>query len=79
MKVGERLVRPWPTSRMPTARLSRMTTTFTWPGYCISLSMRLRDVVGEDAWWRASSTTSGSTMTRTSRPAWMAYVRSTPL
>ena len=25
---------------MPTARLSRMTTTLTWPGYCISFSMR---------------------------------------
>ena len=55
----------------PTARLSRMTTTFTWPGYCISFSMRCA-ISWASTVVAASSTASGSTMTRTSRPAWIA-------
>ena len=56
---------------MPTARLSRMTTTLTCPGYCISFSMRCAMSCARTT-VAASSTCSGSTMTRTSRPAWMA-------
>ena len=52
----------------PTARLSRMTTTFTWPGYCISFSMRCAMSCASTV-VAASSTVSGSTITRTSRPA----------
>src|SRR5690606_27273264 len=62
---------------IPTARVSRMTTTLIWPGYWSSSSMR-RAMSSESSVARPSSTRSGVTITRTSRPAWMTLAFSTP-
>jgi hypothetical protein len=53
------------------ARLSRMTVTRIWPGYSSSSSICLEMSKASLAAMR-SSTTEGWTMTRISRPAWMA-------
>src|SRR5437660_1924208 len=54
-----------------TARVSRITTTLMWPGYCISASMRLE--MSFASWCASrSETTSARVMTRSSRPAWIA-------
>src|ERR1019366_10772448 len=50
------------------ARVSRITVTRIWPGYCNSLSIR-RAMVSESVWAAVSVICSGFTMTRTSRPA----------
>src|SRR5207247_2068865 len=54
-----------------TARVSRITTTLMWPGYCISASMRLE--MSFASWWASrSETISARVITRSSRPAWIA-------
>src|SRR5262249_2388811 len=54
-----------------TARVSRMTITLMWPGYCISASIRL---LMSFASWCASRSEicSALVMMRSSRPAWIA-------
>ena len=52
-------------------RLSRMTVTLIWPGYSRSLSICLEMSKASFAATR-SSTSEGWTITRISRPAWMA-------
>src|ERR1017187_10072231 len=60
-----------------TALVSRMTVIFICPGYWSSASMRLARSF--DIQRHSSSVTFfASTMTRSSRPAWIANVRSTP-
>ncbi len=54
-----------------TARLSRMTVTFTWPGYS-SWSSISRAISCESSTAPSSSTSAGFTITRISRPAWSA-------
>ena len=54
-----------------TARLSRITITFTWPGYS-SWSSISRAISCERRTAASSSTSVGSTITRISRPAWSA-------
>src|SRR6266516_1423028 len=51
-----------------TMRVSRMTVTLIWPGYCSSPSMRLA-ISRARIWARLSSIVSGLTMIRISRPA----------
>ena len=54
-----------------TARVSRITTTLMWPGYCISASMRLEMSLA--SWWASrSEICSALVMIRSSRPAWIA-------
>ena len=60
-----------------TARVSRITTTLIWPGYWSSASMR-RAISSVSDVMRTSSTSSGVTIIRISRPAWIAYTFSTP-
>src|SRR4051812_45452976 len=61
-----------------TARVSRMTTTLIWPGYCSSLS--IFRAIDSDSWAAApSSIRSGVTTTRISRPAWITLLFSTPV
>src|SRR6266480_5620961 len=59
------------------ARLSRMTVTFTWPGYS-----RRSSISRAISWARSAASSSptspGLTMTLISRPAWSAYTFSTP-
>ena len=52
----------------PTARVSRMTVTLIWPGYCSSLSIR-RAIDSANSAALVSSIRSGTTITRISRPA----------
>ena len=59
------------------ARLSRITVTFTWPGYS-SWSSISRAISCESSTAPSSSISVGSTMTRISRPAWSAYAFATP-
>ena len=54
-----------------TTLVSRSTWTLIWPGYSSSFSMRLASSRARMTIW-SSLTCSGLTMTRTSRPAWMA-------
>ena len=55
-----------------TARVSRISTTLICPGYCSSASMRARDLLARAGAMRRRRSASGVTMTRTSRPAWIA-------
>ena len=76
---GGRARAPWRSARRwavdqraySTARDSRTTVTWTWPGYSMSRSMRWA-MSRASSTAEASSTFSGSTMMRISRPAWMA-------
>jgi len=54
-----------------TARLSRITVTFTWPGYSSSASIS-RAISCESSTAPSSSSAPGCTITRISRPACMA-------
>ena len=54
-----------------TERTSRITVTFTWPGYCISVSIFF-EMSCASCSASASVTSVWLTKTRTSRPAWMA-------
>src|SRR5690606_7307005 len=68
---------PYPHRAYSTARDSRTTVTWTWPGYSMSCSMRFA-MSRASRTAEASSTLSGCTMMRISRPAWIAYALSTP-
>src|ERR1041385_126254 len=61
----------------PTARGSPMAGTLICPGFCSSVSIR-RAMVSASSLACASSIFSGTTITRTSRPAWITLVFSTP-
>src|SRR5205823_2800663 len=61
-----------------TARVSRMTVTLIWPGY-VSVSSILRTMSRASRVAVRSSISSGRTRIRTSRPAWTANERSTPV
>lgn len=60
-----------------TARVSRITVTRIWPGYCI-VSWILAAISFDRRMAARSSISSGLTAMRTSRPAWMAYDCATP-
>src|SRR5688500_16286066 len=59
------------------ARVSRITTTLIWPGYCSSFSI-FRAIDSESCAAAPSSIRSGVTTTRISRPACITLLFSTP-